>query len=231
MEGIIVLIFFSILFAILLYKGMVEKRRTVENLRRGFKENFGKDNARILKNEELEWISHYCKDRMTEHSIDELTWNDLDMDLIYQQMAYTRSSPGDDYLYYMLRNPVKEESVLLDREKKISCLAENQELRIKLQIIFAQMGRIRDYSFADYLNYLMQEKPRSNVKHYLVDSLIVVSVFLMVYNTGLGLITFFLLILYNIVMYFKDKAYLEPYLISLRYLFKIKAYAKEIVKW
>ena len=65
---------------------------------------------------------------MTEHSIDELTWNDLDMDLIYQQMAYTRSSPGDDYLYYMLRNPVKEEEVLLDREKKISCLAENQEL-------------------------------------------------------------------------------------------------------
>lgn len=229
MEGIIVLVFFLVLFVILLYKGIVEKKRTVEKLIKRFQEEYGKANKRRLKEGELERISHYCMDRMTEHSIDELTWNDLDMDLIYQQMAYTRSSPGDDYLYYMLRNPVKEEEVLLDREKKISCLEENQELRIKLQVIFAQMGRIRDYSFADYLNYLMQEKPRSNVKHYLVDSLIMVSVFLMVYNTGLGLITFFLLILYNIVMYFKDKAYLEPYLISLRYLFKIKAYAKEIL--
>lgn len=229
MERIVILAFFLILFAILLYKGITEEKRTVEKLEKKFREEYGKANKRQLKTDELERISHYCKGRMTEDSVDELTWNDLDMDLVYEQLAYTRSSLGDDYLYYLLRNPVKEEKSLLEREEKISCLSENQELRIKLQVIFAQMGKIRDYSLADYLKYLMQEKPRRNGKHYLADVLIMASVLLMIYNIGLGLALFFLLILYNIVTYFKDKAYLEPYLISLRYLFKIKAYAKEIV--
>ena len=229
MEGMVVLSFFLVLFVILLYKGIVEKKRTIEKWKKTFKEDYGKANKRKLKSDELERISHYCKDRMTEESIDELTWNDLDMDLIYGQMAYTRSSLGDDYLYYLLRNPVKEEEILLNREEKITCLSKNHELRIRLQVLFAQLGRIRDYSLADYLKYLMQEEPRSNMKHYLVDGLIVVSVFLMGFDIGLGWAAFFLLILYNIVMYFKDKAYLEPYLISLRYLFKIKEYAKEIM--
>lgn len=229
MEGIVVLIIFLVLFVILLYKGMVEKKRNIEKLEKCFREDFGKANKRKLKAEELERISHYCRGRMGEHSVDELTWNDLDMDSVYGQMAYTRSSLGDDILYDMLRNPVKEKEILLDREKKISCLSKQQELRIKLQVLFAQIGRIRDYSFSDYLKYLMQEEPRSNRKHYLVDFLIVVSFFLMGFQMALGWIAFFFLILYNIVMYFKDKAYLEPYLISLRYLFKIKDYARELV--
>ena len=98
MEGSIVLLFFLVLFIVLLYKGIAEKKRTVEKLRRSFTRNYGKANTRELKNEELERISHYCKDRMTDDSIDELTWNDLDMDLIYEKIAYTRTSPGDDYL-------------------------------------------------------------------------------------------------------------------------------------
>lgn len=229
MEGSIILIFFPALFIILLYKGIAERKKTVEKLRKRFTENYGKANTRVLKDEELERISHYCKDRMTKNSIDELTWNDLDMDLVYEQMAYTRTSPGDDYLYYLLRNPVKEEAVLLNREKKIVCISENPELRIKLQVLLARLGRIRDYSLADYLKYLMQEEPRSNVKHYLADILIIVSVFLMGYNIGLGWASFFGLILYNVVTYFKDKAYFEPYLISLRYLFTLKDYTREIM--
>ena len=229
MEEIIILFFFLAIFIILLCKGSVERKRTEKKLRKRFEESFGNVNKRQIKDEEIERISHYCKDRMTKCSVDELTWNDLDMDLVYEQMAYTRTSPGDDYLYYMLRNPVKEKGILLNREKKITCISENQELRIKLQLLMAQLGRIRDYSLADYIKYLMQEEPRSNVKHYVVDVLIIVSIFFMGYDIGVGWAAFFLLILYNIVSYFKDKAYLEPYLISLRYLFKLKDCAKEIM--
>lgn len=228
MEGVIVLLFFLLLFIILIYKGITENKKRKKKLRKKLAQNFGKANTRVLKDEELERISHYCKDRMTEDSIDELTWNDLDMDLVYEQMAYTRTSFGDDYLYYLLRNPVKEERILLDREKKITCISQNQELRIQLQVLLAQLGRMRDYSLADYIKYLMQEEARSNGKHYFVDVLIVASVFLIGCNIGLGWAAFFLLILYNIATYFKDKAYLEPYLMSLRYLFKLKDYAAKI---
>lgn len=230
MEGNIVLLFFVVLMVVLICKGIIEEKRKEEKLRKRFQENYGKANKRQIKEEELERISHYCKDRIDKYTIDELTWNDLDLDLVYKQMAYTESSLGDDYLYYMLRNPVREETILLNRESKISCLTTNEALRIKLQVLFARIGRIRDYSFSDYLEYLMQEEPRSNVKHYLLIVLIVASVFLMEFDMGIGWAAFFGLILYNIVSYFKDKAYLEPYLMSFRYLFKIKEYVKEIVE-
>ena len=230
MEMMIWLSVFILIFLTILYKGIIENKRTTEKLSKCFKENWGKANQRQWKSDELERSSHYSECRRSNHTIDELTWNDLDMDSVYAQMAYTRSSLGDDYLYYVLRNPVKEEGILTDREKKISCLAKKEELRIKLQILFARIGKIRDYSFADYLKLLMQEEPRSNVKHYLVDILIVFSLILMGYDIGLGWAAFFLCILYNIIAYFKDKAYLEPYLVSLRYLFKIKEYAKDIVE-
>lgn len=229
MEGISILLLIICLFAVLSVKGISEKRRTIEKLRKKFQENYGKQNNRQLKNEELERISHYCRDRITEESVDELTWNDLDMDLVYEQLAYTRSSIGDDRLYYWLRNPVREEGLLEDRENKIAWLSEHPELRLRLQMVYAQLGRIRDYSLGDYVKYLMQEEPRSNWKHYLSDLLIVGSVFLMAHDIGIGWAVFFLLILYNIVSYFKDKAYLEPYLLSLRYLFKMKSYAKDII--
>ena len=228
MEKIAVLsIFFGVLIFIL-FRGKVEEKKREEKIQKKLKENFGKANERAWKEQEIERISHYCKDKVTEDFIDDITWNDLDMDLIYQQIAYTQSSLGDDFLYYMLRNPVKDEEILSDREKKICSLSQQPEFRRKIQVLCARIGKIRDYSFSDYISCLMEEQPRSNRKHYLMDILIVLSVCLMIYNTGIGMVVFFFLILYNILMYFKDKAYLEPYLLSLRYLFKIMDYGKEI---
>lgn len=229
MEGIIVLLFFAVLFLILIYKGIVENKRTIDKLEKQFKEGFGKVNKRQWKDGELERITHYSNIRNNKPVVDDLTWNDLDMDEVYKQIAYTRSSLGDDYLYYLLRNPAGKEEILSEREKKITSISCNPDFRIKLQVKLAQLGRIREYSFADYMKYLMKEEPRSNIKHYLADGLIIVSVFLMGYNLGIGLPAFFVLLFYNIVMYFKDKAYFEPYLVSLRYLFKIKEAAKEIM--
>ena len=211
-------------------------------------------NSRVWKNGELEKISYYAKRRETENLqmdtkwrystqiIDEITWNDLDMDSIYQRIAFTNSSLGDDYLYYLLKNPVTNQHmltdkvsektdetnnsghivpVLLERETKIECLSKNPEVRVNLQVLFAKLGRMKEYSFAKYFEYLLKEEPRSNTKHYAMDLLIVISVLLMIYNVGIGLVIFFFLILYNIVSYFKDKAYFGPSLASVRYLFKI----------
>ncbi|MBR5596240.1 MAG: hypothetical protein IKW30_02405 [Lachnospiraceae bacterium] len=208
----------------------MENKTNLKILKRDFEKNFGKANTRTWKIEEMELVSRYAKKRETKQTIDELTWNDLDMDLIYQQMNYTESSFGDDYLFYILKNPLNNEELLQKREEKISCLARNTEKRIQLQILFHKIGRLKRYSFMDCVEYLIEEQTKSNGKHYLVDVFIFLSIILMAFNIGMGVMLFFALILYNIVMYFKHKAYLDPYLASLRYLFKILDYTKEIAK-
>ena len=225
------MVFFLILICILLFvviKGNINNKKDIEKNKREFKKNFGKGNTRVWKLGDLERISYYAKYRESEQTVDDLTWNDLDMDLIYQQMAYTQSSLGDDYLYYLLKNPVKDETVLGEREKKIACLTLNQDFRLNLQILFSRLGYMERFSLAQYLEFLMKEKPGKNRKHYILDVLIVFSILLMAFYVGLGLTLFFVLILYNVVSYFKDKAYFEPYLVSVRYLFKVLDCAKEI---
>ena len=230
MEYKFFLIAFLFLFFFILYRGKLESRNRTEKLREKFRNDFGKGNSRVWKLGDLDRISYYAKYRESEQTVDDLTWNDLDMDLIYQQMAYTQSSLGDDYLYYLLKNPVKEELILEEREKKIVFLSLNQNIRLNLQVLFSKLGKIERFSLAQYLEFLMKEKPGKNRKHYVVDILIVFSVLLMVFHVGLGLTLFFVLILYNVVSYFKDKSYLEPYLVSVRYLFKILDCTKEITK-
>ena len=230
MEYKVFVITILVLFLFILYRGNIESRNRTEKLRKKFQDGFGKENTRVWKIGDLDRISYYAKHRELEQNVDELTWNDLDMDLIYQQMAYTQSSLGDDYLYYLLKNPVKDIEVLQDREKKIVCLSLNQDVRLHLQVFFSKLGKMERFSLAQYLEFLMKEKPRKNRKHYVVDIFIVFSILLMVFHAGLGLILFFVLILYNVVSYFEDKSYFEPYLASVRYLFKVLDCAKEIRK-
>ena len=230
MEKIVLFLIVICIFVLFLIRVTVDNKRNVEILRKEFLEKFGRPNTRVWKSGDLDKISYYAKHRSTEQTVDDLTWNDLDMDLIYRQMAYTQSSLGDDYLYYLLKNPVKEELVLEEREKKIACLSLNQDVRLNLQMLFFGLGHMERFSLAQYLEFLMKEKPGKNGKHYVVDIFIVCSILLMVFHVGLGLMLLFSLILYNVVSYFKDKSYFEPYLVSVRYLFKVLDCAKEIIK-
>ena len=230
MGKVFFLLIIIFIFLLIVIKGNIDNKKNIEKNKREFKKNFGKENTRVWKSGDLDKISYYAKHRGTEQTVDDLTWNDLDMDLIYQQMAYTQSSLGDDYLYYLLKNPVKEELVLEEREKKIACLSLNQDVRLNLQMLFFGLGHMERFSLAQYLEFLMKEKPGKNGKHYVVDIFIVCSILLMVFHVGLGLMLLFSLILYNVVSYFKDKSYFEPYLVSVRYLFKVLDCAKEIIK-
>lgn len=230
MEKIVLFLILICIFLFVVIKGNIDNKKNIEKNKRDFKKNFGKENTRVWKSGDLDRISYYAKHREAEQTVDDLTWNDLDMDLIYRQMAYTQSSLGDDFLYYLLKNPVKEELVLEEREKKIVCLNLNQDVRLNMQMLFSGLGHMERFSLAQYLEFLMKEKSGENRKHYIADIFIGFSILLMVFHVGFGLILFFSLILYNVVSYFKDKSYFEPYLVSVRYLFKVLDCAKEIRK-
>ena len=68
---------------------------------------FGKIPEREYSPDDLERISHYFRRKENgKFYIDDITWNDLDMDRIFIQINQTVSSPGEDVLYNMLRRPV-----------------------------------------------------------------------------------------------------------------------------
>lgn len=96
---------------------------------------------------DMEYIRAYYdfrKEREPERFLlDDITWNDLDMDRIYKRINPGRSTSGEQYLYYMLRSPVQDESSYERRSALIDFAGNDPELRLKLELILARLGCTR----------------------------------------------------------------------------------------
>ena len=141
---------------------------------------FGKIPEREYSPDDLERISHYFRRKENgEFYIDDITWNDLDMDRIFIQINQTFSSPGEDILYNILRRPVFNEEILEEREKLIHFFDTHEKERTDLQLILASIGKTRLGSLADTV-LALNDAPVINIKiHILMLVARLVSIFVL----------------------------------------------------
>ena len=101
----------------ILYENRKNKRIFLQRIRR----IYGKPSERVYENWELEAISHYFRRREQEgFVIDDITWNDLDMNRVYRMVNRTISSPGEDVLYNMMRRPLFSGKEIQESEELIA---------------------------------------------------------------------------------------------------------------
>lgn len=72
--------------------------------------------------------------------IDDITWNDLAMDQIYQAMNNCLSSAGDQCLYHFLRNPLLDEQAVKKRRERAELLWQKETQRKLLRAQFYRIG-------------------------------------------------------------------------------------------
>ncbi len=75
--------------------------------------------------------------------IDEITWNDLDMDRVYRRINAKRCTSGEQYLYYMLRAPAVEAGEYERRKRLIDYAEADPERRLRVETILARLGCTR----------------------------------------------------------------------------------------
>ncbi len=224
-SGIIVLLVLAAF-----YRGVTEEKKKRISLRKALQEGYGRANKREWQTGELEQISVYGKRQDGDEGIDLQTWNDLDMDEVFKQMAYTGSSLGDDYLYALLHQPARSKEELERLEEKITFYQTREKERLDLQILFLRLGRMKKYSLAQYLGYMEEKKAEGNGKHHLGNVLLALSFFLMFFSVGIGLTAFFICLFVNIYTYFKHKADMDAYLVSFRYILTMLDMAERVEK-
>jgi len=104
------------------------------------------------KKRDFEKISKLFKMReKKDFTLDDQTWDDLDMDKVYGKLDRSYSSPGEAALYTMLRNPLMKEEKLRKRGKLIELFKENNKLRESLQCIFFELNSDIKNSFLDMI--------------------------------------------------------------------------------
>lgn len=166
--------------------------------------------------------------RTVRQSIDEITWNDLDMNQIYSVMNRACSSSGEEFLYYLLRTPAQNAGQYQISRDQIEALIREPEKRLKLQLILSELGRSDKYSVYSYLDLLEGLGRRSNLSHYLAIILPVVSILLMFLDVRIGIICLIVFLARNMVSYFRVKREIDPYLATLRYLLRLMRSADKL---
>lgn len=151
-------------------------------------------------------------------TIDEITWNDLNMDPIYDQINITNSSVGAEVLKKTLKELVFDEQILKDRNAKTVCLSENASKVTQLKKVFKDLGKTKKVSFLDYIFKLNEIKPESSIKHFILIILLLISIALIFVKPAIGIVALVVMIAINIALYFRFKAPIEPYFNCIKYL-------------
>jgi DNA mismatch repair ATPase MutS len=143
----------------------------------------------------------------------------------------TYSSAGEEYLYSMLRIPEFSEKRLIKRDKLIEYFMNNEEETFKFQEVFAKLGRTKSVSLSEFIDRFSGLGKRSNLKHYILDILLIISVAMLFIKPAAGIIMFILMIFINIGTYYKEKAEIESYFTCLKYLMDMINCGSELKKF
>lgn len=226
------ILFLALLFAgaLVFAKGMWDARRQSAWQKKKMREAFGKKADREYADGEFDGIPRYFEKHREAFFLDDITWNDLDMDELFCQMNGTCSSAGQEYLYYMLRTPAFSAEELRKREEVMQYFTRQQEERLKVQMLFWRMGRTGKYSLYDYLDFLDQLGERRNGKQIVMDLLLILAAALIGVSAQAGLLCLLLLLSVNISTYLKEKRAVEPYLVSFQYVFRMLSMAEQLCR-
>ncbi len=218
------IVFFATIGVFLLFlalKGAWDARKFEKFFVRHLYQDYGKLPEREYKVERFLRIDSYFKKHPKAGQIDDITWNDLNMDEVFKRMNHSLSSTGEEYLYYTLRTPRMEQEELFDQEKMAEFFDSHPDERVKVQLLMRRLGTTGNYSLYDYLEYLHVLGKRSNVKILALDLLIFVLIGFCFVNFSVGLFAIVAVLVYNIVNYYKEKKDIEPYITSFAYVMRL----------
>ena len=133
--------------------------------------------------------------------IDDITWNDLEMESIFEIIGNTRTSIGREVLYKMLRTPSFSKSEIEKRENLIKFLSDNEKERFNIQVILSSIGFENSARLSDYFKKIDVFITRGYIFNILRWSLIIF-IFLSFINLKL-VVLLVLNIIVNIFIHFR----------------------------
>lgn len=200
-------------------------------LMRRIRNSWGKIPERKYDPTEFDVISHYYVNRETDRfQIDDITWNDLEMDQIFQLLNHTNSFLGESFLYYQLRTPALKKEELEEFESMVSWFQSHTKEREKMEYFFAQVGKTGRNSIFDYIYNLKDAYSGSLWVHFGFIAMILASIILLFINPQPGILALLTSMGISIGTYEHYKRPIAPYIISCVALQKILLSAEEMAK-
>ncbi len=213
--------------AVLVYSQYKNKKFLMRRIRN----SWGQPVRRQYDPTEFQVISHYYVNRETDRfQIDDITWNDLEMDQIFQLLNHTNSFLGESFLYYQLRTPALKAAELEEFEHMVSWFQSHSKERERMEYFFSKIGKTGRNSIFDYIYNLKDADSGRLWIHFGVIALILASIVLLFVNPQPGILALIASMGISMWTYERYKRPIAPYIISCTALQKILVSAEEMSK-
>lgn len=221
-----ILKFFLIITGILVFfvvLGIIDRIRKKRERYEKVKRSFGVKPTETMSSERYQSLKVYLNSLPAGSTdIDEITWNDLEMEHIFAELNHTCSAVGEEVLFAYLHKPQTDGRELAEREKLISLFEKKEDVRVETGVALLTMGKMRRISVYDYIMRLHSVPKEENAKHYAALFLYAVSVALMIFGfSGYGIGLFFAVAMWNTTTYLKRKGQIQPYLDAVSYISRL----------
>lgn len=219
----------------LIGKGFYDKKKAKERLVFRLKENWGKLSDEEYTDAKFHSLQYYYKYKFQKTEghgflLDDITWNDLNMDELFFMINSTGSAMGEEVLWALLHELKLTEAPLLEREKLITFFQDNAEARLKLQTDFALIGKNKMVSIYEYMDQIDRVRRESNLLHYVGIAGIFASLVLLLCSVGQAGILLIGFIIFNLLTYYKRKGEIEIYYSVISYLIRMLDHGEKLAK-
>ena len=234
MEWTIGLIIAAAALTAVIISGIAEDRKRARRFIEDLKKNYGAYPTREYDVQEFECLTHYfrlgAKSCTGVSIIDDITWNDLDMDNVFMSMDHTLSQTGEEFFYDMLRKPLGNADEISERDRVIRYFMDHEDERLNFQKAFASMGRLKKLSMSDYLMYMEDLQAEENYKHYFCIILGVTAIVMMFADPPVGFAIFVIALIFNIATYFRRKGDIDPYITTFAYIIRLMRESGKLIQ-
>lgn len=223
-----------LILAISSISALVSSKKRDRELREKIQRNWGVEVEEKYTDDDLKTVSEYFNNKKAanedEFFIDDITWNDLNMDSIFKKINTTESSPGEQFLYNILREPLFDLEELKKRDELINYFDQHKSEREKIKFILARLGKKRSCYISDYF-YNKDENRESNLMLYRVMSITpFICIAGIYFNAHLGVLALLVSIFANIATYYDKQRRIYYKLEAFKYIMQIICHAKLILK-
>lgn len=205
--------------------GKIDKIRFIQRIADGFGKKPDMDSV-------FESIKEYYESIMDDipkiERIDEITWQDIDMDMVFDRINCSYSSAGEEALYARLhRKHTKKQ--LLEFERLMEDIGDEKNL-LDLSVHLAMVGKSNFNGLVRGIKQGVFERLGLAFACKIYPFLIIASLLIIPFNIrfGVGLTIFF--VVSEMVLYFYNKTKIEFNLFSLLYADRVLYCAKKICK-
>ena len=208
------------------------QRRRVKRFVEKLKRNFGKVERIECDYDRDSYRGYYYRHiEDDDFFVDDITWNDAEGETLFTSMNKCYSSCGEEYLYYTLRhiniNPSKEE--MDEYVSQTDAIIADEELRLKIQLLFAKLGKTGKHSVFEYISLLSNVKRVPLILFYIVwlVYILVIGSFFIDVTLGVCLTIFWMIVC--VIIYIWHNKTVQNYITSFEYIVRTLMTAEKAV--